>query len=57
MAQRVDVRRPVVAERDAQALVGEIAVEVGRGVGERVVLPDLRLEMPGVHRHALVDLL
>ena len=57
VAERVDVRRPVVAERDPEALVGEVAVEVRRGVLEAVVLPHLRLEVAGVHRHALVDLL
>ena len=34
MTQRVDVRRPVVAERDAEALVREVAVEIRRRVLE-----------------------
>ena len=57
MAQRVDVRRPVVAERDAEALVGEVAVEVRRRVLEAVVLPDLGLKVSSVHGHALINLL
>jgi hypothetical protein len=57
MAQRVDVRRPVVAERDAEALVGEVAVEVRRRVLETVVLPDLGLKVSSVHGHALINLL
>src|SRR4029079_15442147 len=57
VAERVDVRRAVVADRDPEALVGEVALEVRGGVLVTVVLPHLRLEVAGVHRHALVDLL
>ena len=57
MTQRVDVRRTVVAERNAEALVGEVAVEIRRRVLKAMVLPDLGLKVSSVHRHALIDLL
>jgi hypothetical protein len=57
VAQSVDVRRPVVAERDPKALVGEVAVKVRRRVVETMVLPDLGLKASCVHGHALIDLL
>jgi hypothetical protein len=57
MTQRIDVRRPVVAERDAEALVREVAVEVRRRVLEAVVLPDLGLKVSRVNRHSLINFL
>ena len=57
VAERVDVRRAVVAQQQREALVGEVAVEVRRRVLVCVVLPDDGLLVARVHGHPLVDLL
>ena len=49
--------RPVVAERDAEALVREVAIKVRRRVLEPVVLPHLGFKMSGVNRHSRINFL